>query len=611
MTSVGKLKTAPDPITAEIITHSLRAITEELEVNLTRTSFSPLVYEYKDYAVGVVSASGELIAQSQGGLPIFLADIGGPLPSVLECHPLETFEPGDAVITNDPGACGQHLNNVNMYMPVFADGAVVAFIAVRPHWSDVGGKVLGSCLTNDTSDIFQEGIQLPALKLVRAGEFDRQLLRLIEKNTRLPEMVIGDMQAQLSACRLGVERFSALLNKFGWEAIHSTILDRWSRSEEVTRQRVAALPDGEYSATCWLDNDGVNKDRRVSLDVIVRIRGDELEVDLSNISEQVGGSCNAGYFGGGTSVAKVAFRYAITPDLPADEGCFRPLKLTLPPGKVLSSDANAPKARWNLLTSSAIDAILHALSQAMPTRSAAGHHAAQSSIRFVGRRPNGRQWAHHDTAHGGFGAWAHGDGPGPYKTLGHGDTKDIPVEIVEALYPVVVERLELRRDSGGSGQHRGGLGMVRRYRIEGECHLNSAFERTTCPPHGLFGGKPASVGGIHLQRPDGSEVQFSKSDLLPIPPGSVVTFYTAGGGGYGDPLDRPLEDVERDVRLGYVSIEAAHEHYGVDIDPQTMRARLSATDMLRAQRRSAAPSASATGPVASDMNRGRAPATAK
>lgn len=571
-----------DPITAEIIIHSLRAITEELEVNLTRTSFSPLVYEYKDYAIGVVSASGGLIAQAQGGLPIFLADIGGPLPGVLEAHPLDSFAPGDAVITNDPETCGQHLNNVNMYMPVFADGKVQAFIAVRPHWSDLGGKVLGSCLTNNTTDIYQEGIQFPALKLVRAGQIDKDILRLIEKNTRLPEMVIGDMQAQLSACRLGVERFTALVEKFGWDAIQSTIEARWERSEAVTRARIAALKDGEYKARCWLDNDGVRLDQHVPLDITVRIRGDEIEIDMSDISEQVVGSCNAGYFGGGTTVAKVAMKYAITPDLPADEGCFRPLKLILPMGKVLSSEPSAPKARWNLLTASAVDTILHAFAEAMPDQAAAGHHSGQNSIQFVGKSASGAKWQHHDTAHGGFGAWGTGDGTGPFKTLSHGDTKDIPIEIVEARYPVLVEQLELRPDSGGPGRRRGGLGMVRRYRIGADCELNAAFERTSCPPYGLFGGQSAAVGAVTIEPPGAAAVHLTKADSLPVLKDSIVTFHTAGGGGYGDPFERQVDEVQRDVALGYVSLAAARRDYGVAIDPVSFAVLAEETRALRA-----------------------------
>lgn len=554
--------TEVDPIVAEIIGHSLRAVTEELEANLARTSFSPLVYEYKDYAIGVVSASGELVCQSQGGLPVFLADIGGPLPSVLEAHPLDSFLPGDAVITNDPAACGQHLNNVNMYMPVFSDDEVIAFVAVRPHWSDVGGKVLGSCLVNDTTEIFQEGIQFPALKLVRGGTMDPHILRLIERNTRLPEIVVGDMLAQLGACTLGVERLGALIEKFGWEQINASIQQRWVQSESLARRRIEALPDGHYRGECWLDNDGVNLDRPVSLNVGVTIAGDSLEIDLSDVSPEVAGSCNAGYAGGGLTVAKVAFKYGVLPDVPADEGCFRPLKLNLPEGRVLSASPSAAKARWNLVTASTIDAILRALSEAMPERATAAHHSGQNSLQFVGRNQDGRPWQHHDTAHGGFGAWRDSDGSGPFKTLSHGDTKDIPLEIVEALYPLTLEHVGLRPDSGGPGRHRGGLGTVRSYRVHADCRLNAAFERTTCPPWGLFGGRPGMVGEVQVVYPNGQRGTFTKADSLPIPAGSIVTFATGGGGGYGDPAERDPNAIARDAAAGYVTHKAAETEYG-------------------------------------------------
>jgi N-methylhydantoinase B len=554
-----------DPITFEVIDFLLRAIASELETNLTRTSYSLMIYEYKDFAVGIVAADGQLICQGTGGLPIFLADIGAPLKSVLEAHPLETIRPGDAFVTNDPEASGQHLNNVTMYTPVFGanDKDLIAFITVRAHWTDIGGAVFGSMMTSSSTDIFQEGIQFPALKFCNAGVDDEQILRLIGKNSRIPDITIGDLQAQLAACRLGEQRLKEMISRYSWDTIKGTIDERWVRSEQLARKRIEQVPDGTYEASCWLDNDGIEMDRRLPFNFKVHIKYDEVTIDFTDIANQVKGPYNAGMIGGGITATKVAYKYALIPDLHSDEGCFRPLKVILPPGKILSAGEGAPMARFNVIMATVIDGLIKAFGEAVPNNVAAAHHAAQNSIQFTGRRANGKLWNYNDTAHGGWGASVHGDGTGPFKTMSHGDCKDIPVEIVEALYPIRVEELSLRPDSSGAGRSRGGLGTVRRCTVLDDATLTVAWERTTCPPWGLFGGKSAAVGSVMVEAPGESPKSITKVTQMPIKKGTRVTFMTAGGGGAGDSFERPEEDVIRDVQLGYVSSERALQDYGV------------------------------------------------
>jgi N-methylhydantoinase B len=563
MNKQSKLRT--DPITFEVIDFLLRAIASELETNLTRTSYSLMIYEYKDFAVGIVAADGQLICQGTGGLPIFLADIGAPLKSVLEAHPIETIRPGDAFVTNDPEASGQHLNNVTMYTPVFGenDEDLIAFITVRAHWTDIGGAVFGSMMTSSSTDIFQEGVQFPALKFCNAGRDDDQILRLIAKNSRIPEITIGDLQAQLAACRLGEQRLKEMMARYGWDTIRATIDERWVRSELLARKRIAEVPDGTYEASCWLDNDGIEFDRRLPFNFKVHIKADEVTIDFTDIVNQVKGPYNAGMIGGGITAAKVAYKYALIPDLHSDEGCFRPLKVVLPPGKILSAGEGAPMARFNVIMATVIDGLIKAFGEAVPANVAAAHHAAQNSIQFTGRRANGKLWNYNDTAHGGWGASLGSDGSGPFKTMSHGDCKDIPVEIVEALYPIRVDEVSLREDSGGAGKHRGGLGTVRRCTVLDDANLTIAWERTTCAPWGLFGGKSAEVGSVTVVPPGAPSKSITKITQMPIKSGTQVTFLTAGGGGCGDPLERPIEDVVRDVELGYVSGERARADYGV------------------------------------------------
>jgi len=552
-----------DAITFEVVDFLLRAIASELETNLTRTSYSLMIYEYKDFAVGIVAADGQLICQGTGGLPIFLADIGAPLKSVLEAHPIETIRPGDAFITNDPEASGQHLNNVTMYTPVFDDDSneLIAFITVRAHWTDIGGIVFGSMMTSSTTEIYQEGIQFPALKICNAGQDDQQIMRLIARNSRIPDITIGDLQAQLTACRLGEQRLKEMLSRYSWPTIRATINERWSRSEELARKRISAIPDGVYEAQCWLDNDGIEMDRRLHFNFKVIIKGDRVIFDLSDIADQVKGPYNAGLIGGGITAAKVAYKYAVIPDMHADEGCFRPLEVVLPPGKILSAKAGAPMARFNVIMATVIDGLIHAFGEIIPHQVAAAHHAAQNSFQFTGLRPDGRTWNYNDTAHGGWGATSRNDGAGPFKTMSHGDCKDIPAEIAEALYPIRLDEVSLRPDSAGAGRYRGGLGVLRRYTTLADADLTIAWERTTCAPWGLAGGREASVGSVEVEQPGQAPLSITKVTKMPIKAGTKITFRTAGGGGYGNPAERPAKEVQRDLELGYISPEFARENY--------------------------------------------------
>lgn len=556
-----------DPITYEVIDFSLRAIASELETNLTRTSYSLLIYEYKDFAVGVVAADGQLICQGSAGLPIFLADIGAPLKSVLDVHPLDTMRAGDAFVTNDAGASGQHLNNVTMYTPVFGSGhrEPIAFIAIRAHWTDIGGAVVGSCYTSSSTDIFQEGIQYPALKLCVANAYDEQIVRVICANSRAPDLVLGDLKAQLGACRLGEQRLAEMINRYGWDTIRSTIDERWKRSERLARERISQLQDGVYESSCFLDSDGIDLDTRIPFHFRVIVKGDHVTVDMTDIADQVKGPYNAGLTGGAMTAAKVAFKYAIIPDLHADEGCFRAIDVVIPPAKILSADAAAPKARFNIIMSTVIDGLIRAFGEAVPKRVAAGHHAAQNSMMFSGYRADRRRWAYNDTAHGGWGASDGCDGSGPSKTMSHGDCKDIPVEIVEATYPIRVNEVSLRTDSAGAGRHRGGLGITRRYTSLEPTELTLAMERTHCPPWGLFGGLAGQPGSVRVDRGDAAPITTTKISAVPIPAGTRLTVRTAGGGGYGNPYERPVADVLADIKQGYVSREAALRDYGVAV----------------------------------------------
>jgi N-methylhydantoinase B len=572
-----------DPVTTEIIRYSLLSITDQIEANLARTAYSPLIYVYKDYCVGLLDTEGRILAQSRGSIPIFLADLGTSVVEALQVYGRDGLEPGDVLITNNPATLGQHLNNVDMLTPVHVGGSLFGFMSIRAHWADVGGRYVGSASSNDTTDIFQEGIQYPCLKLLRRGERAPEVYRLIRANTRFPETVLGDVEAQLAGCLMGRDLLVQLVEKYGVDVVSGAITSIWNHAEAAARAAVSSIPDGVYEAESFLDNDGISVDRPINIHVCIEVSGDEMTIDLSGIADQVMGPYNSGRTGGGLTAAKVAFKYVTTGNDTVSEGSFRNLRVVLPDGKFLSASPQAAKARYSTPLPTVVDTIIRALAPAIPDKVGAGHHASMGAYMFTGTHPQtGQLFKNQDTAHGGWGARLGADGAGPFKTLAHGDTLDIPVEVQEALYPMRVDEYSVRTDSAGAGQWRGGMGLNKHYTVLSPCRLTTVFERSSCPPWGLFGGLPAEPGSVLLLSQGAPPRSVQKTSDLPLSPGDRLVIRSGGGGGYGEPWKRPVEAVAADVQSGYVSIEAARRDYGVVISGEG-QVDLALTEELRAQ----------------------------
>ena len=574
-----------DPITLEIIRNLLIAILDEGEINLSRTAFSPIIYEVKDYCVGLLDVKCQTIAQSRGGIPTFMADLGEPVRDGVEIYGEDGFEPGDVLIQNYAAVCGQHLNNVVLYMPIHHEGKLVAFAATRAHWSDVGGRVASSFST-DTTEIFQEGIQFRSVKIHKAGKLDEEILRILRHNIRFPELSFGDMDAQIACCKLITQRFGELIAKYGWETIWSCIETIWDQSEAFVRRQIAELPDGRYEADSFLDDDGVNLDATLPIKAAIVISGDEFEIDFTGTAPQVKGPINTGR-SGGMAAAKVAFKSAVMPNLPPNEGAFRPLKVKLPPGTVISAINNAAMAQWNMTIKTVIDTVYLAMSKAMPDRIPAAHHGSNGLyILFGTDKKTGYRFSTIDTVLGGWGARPNADGFSPLKTVTHGDTRNIPSEVEETFFPLRVERYAWRVDSAGPGTFRGGVGLSKVYRALQDVEMICAFERTKCPPWGLFGGEAAYTGYVLVTQP--GEVQpkrYLKTTALLLKEGATVEFLSAGGGGRGPVWEREVARVESDVLEGYVSLEGAFRDYGVVINSTTGKADENATSLRRAEMR--------------------------
>jgi N-methylhydantoinase B len=555
---------AIDPITLEVIRHGLVSITNQIDANIKRTAFSPYIYEYNDFAVGLTDADGRLIAQCTGGMPPFVADsVGMAVRDGLEIYGRERLHYGDVVLCNHAAVQGQHLNNTVMYTPIYAgpdQGTLIGFFAINVHWIEIGG------IQTNSTDIFMEGLQLRSIKLWSKGEPIEEVYRIIENNTRMPNELMGDIAAQLAGCLLGRELTAELANKYGIATFDRAVDLILDQSEAAARDFIRAMPDGVYRTETYLDNDRSGGEELVPIIVKVIIEGDELTVDYTDIAPQAKGPINSGYYGGGQTIARVAFKYLMGADEMANEGTFRPIKLVLPLGKLISADPTAPMFMYPTPFPTVIDAVIKALEKALPARVPGGHFGTHSGVRFYGRRANGSFFDTHDSGHGGWGACATHDGSGPYRTMAHGDTRIIPLELQESLMPFRIETFSLREDSGGAGKFRGGMGFRKVYRILRPCLLGTNLDRTKYPPWGVHGGREGKPGRFTLVKAgETQERSVEKENAYPLQPGDLVCVETGGGGGYGPPAERSLALIQRDLDAGYVSTVAAKQDYGVTI----------------------------------------------
>ena len=549
-----------DPITADVIMHGLSAVPNLVDKNIARTAYSFLISEYKDYAVGIVDGDGRLITQSRGGLPIFVANaLSAAVGDGLTIYGKHRLQHGDVVISNHAGTMGQHLNNVVMYTPIRtseSDDGLVGFFAVVMHWMDVGGVTIGSCQSPFTTDVFQEGIQFRTVKLLTAGERCEDMFRMIAENTRFPKLVLGDVDSQIAGCLVGRDMVLDVVARYGVAGVRAAIERFWSRAEMATRAVIASIPDGVYHASSFLDDDGIDQGKPVAINVSVIIDGDEATVDLSGVAAQLKGPLNAGFQGGAVAAARMAAKYVFSPDGPANEGAFRPIKVECPPGRFLSAGPTAPIGGSGFTIPTVVDTILRALAVCLREHIPAAHHGTYSVHVIDGRDENGHLFQHIESAAGGWGAAYDRDGGGPFRSMAHGDTMEVPVELQEASHPYLVEYARLRPDSGGIGMFRGGLGIEKAYLMKEPGRVTTSIERTKCLPWGLEGGGCGAPGRVEVVRTDGSRAVLLKGEA-PVAAGDRVLLFTAGGGGFGDPTFRSPDAIAADFVQGYVTSSPA------------------------------------------------------
>ncbi len=571
-----------DPIVTEIVRSGVLAVTGEMKTNLMRTAYNLIIYEALDFTCGLFSADGRTVSIGLG-LPMFIRGMGETIKAELK-HFGDDIEPGDILVTNDAYLTGSHLNHVTLSVPIFHGGKLIAFSCCMAHWLDIGGVLAGV-----TTDIYSEGLQIPMVKLHRAGKVNQDVVDFIRMNVRVPERAMGDLRAQITAVKTGEKRFLELVERYGADEVLASIDEIMDRSEDAARARTATIPDGVYEAESFMDDDGFDIGKRVPIKVKVTVAGDKMTIDLTEVSLQVRGFYNSGY-STAFACAQVAYKCLTSPtDYPINDGSFRSLEVIAPPGRVVTAVKPAAMRRWMTFPMTVVDTVFKAVAPAIPDRVAAGHHADLIIAQLIGVTQNQLIIAGLSHAGGGWGAKKTEDGVSATIAMNDGDTHNSPIELLEVKYPLFAERYELVPDSGGAGRHRGGLGVHRAVQPLTELRLTSHIERSQCKPWGLFGGHEAMPNALFLRK-DGKELgdlPSAKAFTLPLKPGDSVTIRGGGGGGYGDPTLRETEKVREDVYQGYVSLEAARALYGVVIDAESLAVDEAATRDLRAAMRAA------------------------
>src|SRR5712672_426831 len=547
-----------DPVVTEIVRNGVIAVTEDMKTNLMRTAYNMIIYEALDFTTGLFTPQGETVSIGIG-LPMFIRGMAETVKAKIGHFGRADIKPGDIYVTNDAYLTGSHLNHVTLTLPIFHRGTLVGFSCCMAHWLDIGGTLDGM-----TTDIYSEGLQIPILKYQDRGAVNADLVDIIRQNVRLPNRALGDLRAQVTAVKTGERRFLELVDRYGRDQVAAAIAAIMDRSEAAARARTKSIPNGVYEAESFMDDDGISIGRPIPIRVRDEVKGEEMTIDLTEVSRQVRGFYNSGITTG-HACAQVAYKCLTSPtDYPINDGSFRSLTSIVPPGRVVSATRPAPMRWWMTYPMTIVDTIFKALAPAIPDRVIAGHHADLLVAQFHGFNPKTSEFfmGNFGPLGGGWGAKRSEDGVSGTVAINDGDTHNSPNEQIEAKFPLVVERYALVPDSGGAGRYRGGLGVERVVRARTDITLNTQIERAHCKPWGLQGGLAGTGNDVALRLAGSWKTDFPNAKVLvaALKAGDAFRIRSGGGGGYGAPLERPPELVQEDVRQGYVSIKAAADH---------------------------------------------------
>ena len=566
-----------DPITLEVVRNKLDAIADEMEMTLLKSSHSAVVKEALDASAAIFDAQGKQIAQAAAS-PIHLGMIIPAVDRFVAKFPLDSMRDGDVFVLNDPFDGGTHLPDIVMTMPVLAAGRLVAMVTAITHHQDMGGRSPGSTPV-DSTEIYQEGLRIPPMKLYDAGRVNETLLDIIRRNVRIPDVVIGDLFGQLAACHVGKLGVLSLAERLGVEALAANMNELLERAERLTRSAIDEIPDGSYHFVDYLDNDGIDLDRLVRIEATVTVSGSELTVDFTGSDAQVAGPINC-VLASTLSAVYYVLKVVIGGDVPNNAGCYRPIHLVLPEGSVVNARSPAAVNSRSVVVRRIVDCMLGALNKALPGKLPAASNGHPLVMSIGGIDPaDGRPYVTAEIAAGGMGGRPTKDGLESIQT-DTSNAQNIPAEALELEFPIRVSYWRLRADSGGAGRFRGGLGFEKGFEVlRGTARVSHRGERHRTAPWGLFGGGPGASSRSVLRRRGEAEVQIPSKLEFTLDPGDALEVWTTGGGGYGDPLERDPDLVLADVLDRKVSEAAARAAYGVVLAGRAVEA--AKTDALR------------------------------
>lgn len=542
-----------DPITFEIIQNALEATADEMFVAQRKASMSAIIYEVLDLSSSILDPIGD-IAASGAGIPAFIGVLDKAVKGILKKFPIESVRPGDVYASNDPYYGGvTHLNDMVLAAPIFIDGRLIAWVADIAHWNDVGGNVPGS-MSSEATEIFQEGVRIPAVKLFDQGVPNQAVFDILYVNTRLPDFLKGDLWAGIAGLRIGERRIRDLAQKYGVDTYLAAVADYMDLGERRARAALKNLPAGIYDFEEEQDNGAIHKIR-------LTITPDKFSVDLRDNPKQAGSNNSSRE---GTEIAlQLAFKSFTDPEGPGNGGCFRPLEVITEPGTIFHVVEPGALGFYSEVEIRLFDLTLRALAHHFPGVVPAGNFASICGTVMGGKHPDtGRHYTIVEPQVGGWGAWSGQDGPSGQFSGFHGETFNCPAEIAEARYGMFVDQVALNPEPGGEGQWRGGKGIEVHYRVRGDNNfLSLGYTRSRMPPWGVAGGNDGTLNYVELRRTDGRSERYAFATNVVVNKNDVIRVVTANGGGYGDPKDRAPESVKRDIRNGYLTSERAKEIY--------------------------------------------------
>lgn len=556
-----------DPITTEVLRHALQGIAEEMGVTLIRTAYSTNIKERRDCSCALFSSQGELVALAEH-IPIHLGSMLGLMKKICEKYPLTSLSPGDIIITNDPyQGGGSHLPDVTLVQPVFASQQLVGFVANIAHWADIGGAFPGGGTAGAASEIYQEGFRIPPLFLYRQGQFQREMAQLILTNLRHRREREGDLRAQLASLHRGAKRLEELVLSYGPETINNSLQALFKYSETRLRQQILSIPPGEYKFHDYLDDDGCSpKPLKIQVKILVEhAPRPSLFFDFTGTARQAEGGVNMVMVALEASVF-YTIKALLAPDIPMNAGFQRPLKIFAPPGTLVNAQEPAAVGGRTDTCQRVVDVLLGAFSEALPEKVIAASNGATTALIFGGtKKLSGQEFVYIEALGGGLGARSKRDGLDGLQ-VHITNTSNLPVESLETEYPLRVLRYGLVRNSGGAGKHRGGLGISKEIMVLTPVLFSAHADRHRFRPWGLKGGLPGQSGQFLVRSARKKRKKIpSKINGLLLQPGDTLIARTAGGGGYGSPLERPPEKVLQDFIAGKITRSHARQAYGVEI----------------------------------------------